>query len=633
MSIRPRVVTILWVLTVAFCVSLVFDLVPLLRGDMPWYDATYDWAWNYGPPRWSSLIPCILGLAIYVLGATQLLTAEHDSRYPVRLILWAFMGAALIPLVLMTLEGQPLFLLFTRTASRLTGGYLDASTLITDLNTTLRRWPQFMAEYRDKVPVGGLALSPPGLEVMYYAANRFFSASPALAHTFGSLVRPLECQNGEMMAWTDPEMASAWFQMFMPLWAALAIAPLYRLGTMIFNREVARWAIALWPLIPTVTLFSPRFNTLYPLMAVMMLVLLWRGMDRRSLWLILLAGFVVSVGTFFNLTLVPLGLLGGLMIVGHWILVRSPIRRLALNLIAFGVGSASTWAIYGLLSGISPFEIVRLGMEFNAQIQRPYLPWLIMHPYDMFLFVGLPLAIFCVWRILRARNLANRADVFALASGLALMILVLSGTARGETGRVWSFFAPLWVLLASDMLQRIQQFRGRTAMLWIQAITMLCMAAVLHVSFTGLSIPPTAENAEHAATHAVDAQFVRGSDALTLVGFDADQSAEGITLHLHWRADNYIGSPYYLSLVPVLPDGSYRQGMTWNPQNWNYPPACWLPGQEFVDDVPIALGEKAPAGDWWFSIAVNDFRTKAPMYVPKQNALQVGIGPVQVVAH
>src|SRR5258708_29311812 len=144
MSMRPRTVTILWILTVAFCVSLVFDLVPLLRGDMPWYDATYDWAWNSGPPRWSSLIPCILGVAIYVLGAAQLLTTEHDSRYPVRLILWAFIGAALIPLLLMTLEGQPLFLLFTRTASRLTGGYLDASTLITDLNTTLRRWPQFM---------------------------------------------------------------------------------------------------------------------------------------------------------------------------------------------------------------------------------------------------------------------------------------------------------------------------------------------------------------------------------------------------------------------------------------------------------------------------------------------------------
>src|SRR5262249_14280457 len=153
--------------------------------------------------------------------------------------------------------------------------------------------------------------------VLYYGANRFFAAAPGLGHTFGALVRPLECQNGELMAWTDSEMASAWFQMFMPLWAALAIAPLYRLGTMIFNREVARWALALWPIIPTVAMFSPRFNTLYPLIALVMLVMLWRGMDRGNLWLILLAGFVVSVGTFFNLTLVPLGLLGGLMIAGH----------------------------------------------------------------------------------------------------------------------------------------------------------------------------------------------------------------------------------------------------------------------------------------------------------------------------
>src|SRR5260221_9236869 len=135
---RPsRAVIILWLLTLAFCVSLTFDLVPLLRGDMPGYDATYDWVWAYGPPRWAWVIPCILGVALYVAVALYLLDRSPDDRYPLHLILWAFVGAALLPLLLMTLEGSPLFLLFTRSASRLTGGYQDASTLITDFGATL----------------------------------------------------------------------------------------------------------------------------------------------------------------------------------------------------------------------------------------------------------------------------------------------------------------------------------------------------------------------------------------------------------------------------------------------------------------------------------------------------------------
>ena len=69
---------------------------------------------------------------VYVVGAFILLEREPESKYPLRLILWAFVGAALIPVLLMTLEGQPLFLLFTRSASYLTGGYQESATMISE---------------------------------------------------------------------------------------------------------------------------------------------------------------------------------------------------------------------------------------------------------------------------------------------------------------------------------------------------------------------------------------------------------------------------------------------------------------------------------------------------------------------
>ncbi len=636
MTRSSRAITALWLLTIAFCISLSLDLIPLLRGAIPGFTTKDAWIWNYSPPRWAWVVPCVLGVAAYVLAMLYILERERDSRYPVRLIALSFVGSALIPLLLMTLEGAPLFLLFTRSASYLTGGYQEAITLFPDLTLVLRTWPQFMTTYRTTIhPVGGLPLSPPGWVAAYYAAAQVFGSVPALAHTFGALVRPLECQNDVMMGWTDAQMASAWLQMAMPLWAALAIAPLYRLGVMIFDRRTARWAVALWPLLPTIAMFTPRFNSFYPVITLIMLAILWRGLDRGNLGLVALAGFIVSVAIFLNLTLVPLGLLAGLTILGHAIYSKDKRKsnwpRVAVNLGVFGLGSISVWVTYSALSGVSPLQIVQLGMAFNAQIERPYLPWLAMHPYDMFLFVGLPIAALSIWRILQVRNLANRADVFAAVSGLTLLILVLSGTARGETGRVWSFFAPLWILLAANIWQRLGK-SDQIKLYAVQAVYLLCIAAVLRVNVTDLTVPTSVASAARGPGFAANAQFVSGSDAITFVGFDFDQTPTTLNLHLHWRADSLISRPYYLSLVTVPPDGSGRPGITWTPVDHTYPPSCWRPGQEFVDDRSIDLG-KNPTGGWLFSLAITDLDTRQPMAVVGDSTAQVGIGPIQVKAN
>jgi hypothetical protein len=119
---------------------------------------------------------------------------------------------------------------------------------------------------------------------------------------------------------------------------------------------------------------------------------------------------------------------------------------------------------------------------------------------------------------------------------------------------------------------------------------------------------------------------------VTLVGFDGKVSDAAITLHLHWWAEGnvYVRRPYVLSLVPVAPDGSLSESLNWTPLDWNYPPSCWLPGQEFVDTVTVPLGEKIIPGDWWFSVAISDAFTHEPMLVSGNGETQTGIGPVRV---
>jgi hypothetical protein len=637
---RSRILKLTWLAAVAFCVALVTNALPGLRGDAFWMPKAGRWVWPYEHPRWAWVLPCVLGMGIYLAGAVTLLNRAKTHRAR-GLILWAFVGSALLPLLLLTLEGEPLFLLFTRSASRLTGGSQYALVMVSDLNHTLRDWPGFVKEYRaNALDPGGISLSPPGLLVLYYAFEQFFSAIPPLANSFGTLVRPLECQNLYMMTWSNAEMASAWFQMFMPLWAALAVAPLYRLGTMLFDRERARLAVVLWPLVPGLEIFVPRFNVLYPLITLVMLLALWRGLAQNRPRQIALGGFVVSGAIFLNLSLVPLGLLAGLVILGYHLLRRPAASRLAIrDLALFGIGSASVWIIYWLLTGQTPWLIIRTGLKYHEILYRPYFPWLFMHTYDTFLFIGLPLSFFALWRIgwLRRSRIGPAlppGDLLAGAMALTLIIMVLSGTARGETGRVWLFFAPVWILLAADVLAGFGP-REQTGSLVIQAVCVLCMAAVLRANFTTLTMPPSPADASQPPMYPYsNVRFERGEDVITFVGVSVETTPTQITLPLFWRADSHVQRPYVLSLVIAAPDGSERS-MSWDPAGWDYPPSCWRPGHEFVDTVQIPLGDPPLSGDWLFSLSISDAFTREPMQVTLPDgtvSTQVGIGPVHVAA-
>ncbi|MEP7287614.1 MAG: glycosyltransferase family 39 protein [Chloroflexota bacterium] len=653
MKQTSRALWLLAGLTSLFCLVLVTDVIPWLRGEVPWLPGDSAWIWPYGTPRGLSIFPCVLGIAIYIVGALILLdrTQQTTTGYPVRLILWTFGGAVLLPMLLMTLEGRPLFLLFARSSSSVVGGYQYAGNMIHDLSDTLYHWPQFIMDYRAVKPFGGIAIAPPGLAVVYYAAGKAFEAVPPVAQTFGALVRPLQCHNLDMTTWSDSEWSNVWVQMAMPLWAALAVAPLYRLGRMIFDRRTACWAVVLWPLVPGMNIFSPRFNVFYPLMLLVMLTVLWRGLDRsRPSWrwlLIAVAGFIVSVGIFLNISLFPLGLLGGLTILIYWWKNKDAGRSLPVligNLVAFGVGCAALWLFYGTLTHVTIFDMLNLSLTQHLAMNRPYVPWLFMHPYDMFIFVGIPIAALAIWHMVRGSfKDSSRSEIFTLAAGLTLVIMVLSGTARGETGRVWLFFAPLWILLAAEILNRWQVQRNERAtglaglsILIMQGLCLLSMAAILRANFTELTVPPSPPSADQAATFPINAQFKHGNDTLTFVGVSIDKTATTARLYLHWRADTYIQRPYLLSLVPVPPDQSSLKGYDWDPLDWHYPPACWTPGQEFIDTVDVPLKDnngKSQPGSWLFSLSVNDVFTHESMAVTGQNGqTQVGIGPVNIPA-
>lgn len=358
-------------------------------------------------------------------------------------------------------------------------------------------------------------------------------------------------------------------------------------------------------------------------------------MRERPRWIVV-SGFVLSVGLLLNLSLMPLGLLAGLIILGYRLLAQPASFRLALrDLTLFGAGCASAWAIYWALAGVSPLAIADEMLGAHYELYRPYWPWLLLHPYDMAIFTGVPvmaLALARMWQLRRRAPVTRPADVLAGAAALTLVLVTLSGTARGETGRVWLFFAPVWLLLAADRLASFGP-REQKGFLALQALCALTMAAVLRANFTAFTEPPRPAGAQSAPTFPVHAHFARGNDRVTLVGLSVETSPVAVTLHLHWRADVRIERPYVLTLVSVPPDGSSPASLNWNPHGWNYPSSCWTPGREFVDTVTIAPAGGLTAGDWLFSLSILDAFTREPMQVTLPDGTvsgQVGIGPVHV---
>jgi hypothetical protein len=294
---------------------------------------------------------------------------------------------------------------------------------------------------------------------------------------------------------------------------------------------------------------------------------------------------------------------------------------------------------YTLWLGSSPVEAFLVAMRLHLDMRRSYLPNLGLHAWDFAIYTGLAattLALACM-----AGLRVPRVSRLSLAFGLTMLILLLSGSAQGEVGRVWIFFMPVVLLLAAACMQQLSP-RQRRILLAAQVFWLLALAASHRPVDTWLGPPPAyAAVVQPALPEAVTPISARFSDDLRLTGFQShyDPARRIVTLALHWQALREIAVPYYFSIVPVAPDGHALPGIHWQPFGKLYPTTCWPPGgsgSEIVDHVELPLGDAAVSGDWWLSLstfAMQGDQRLAPLPVGLPDGKQdnqVGLGPVTV---
>lgn len=567
---------------------LVTDLVPFLRGG-------FGWQWPYQPASMSTILLLILVLTVYV--AIGWLLRRCSARW---LLCWSMIGVVAISVGVLRLRADDAFAeLVARTMSPLTTGIHALAADLPPDDPGWREWTTVMQRYEGQI--AHVTLAPPALPLVYAALFRLLDGAPGIAAALQSPLIPYQCSQYQFLSYSPSEWAGVWLGVLMPFWAALGAIPLYIAARRYLSPSAAKVALLIFPLVPALTLFTPTWNTVYPLMSLAAFIALAHGIDaRRTRWLIL-AGFLSGLWIFVNFAFVPLLLFFGVYTLSRWWFAetRASFLRPVSTGLWFGVGLAAPWIVYGVLTGQTPWALLSTSMGQHLSLEREYLPWVWLHFWDWALWTGLPLILLwlaAVWRWKAKRQ----PPLLAFSLLITVTILVFSNFARGETGRVWLLFAPFALLAAVDGLERLKAgSRGTLAALIVQCIWLTAVGSVIIAAETALPGRPDAP-----APQTVDNPLgVRFDPGFELLGWSAVQVGDDIDLTLNWQATRQLVEPYWFSGLIVSPDGQpVGSAFVWMPDETRYPTTCWQAGEIVTDHVTIPLPDAIEPGDYWLSL-------------------------------
>jgi hypothetical protein len=341
--------------------------------------------------------------------------------------------------------------------------------------------------------------------------------------------------------------------------------------------------------------------------------------DNRRAWLLPIAiGGLFFVGTFLTFGLIPLVMACGIYTavriwqreqLDHW---RIRLAQLCSVVFSFGLG----WFLCVFVLQFDLVAAYRYGMTIHLELVRPYWPFVFWNGWDALTFIGLAaVVVLCgTWR---------RIPALACALCVPIFVLCVLHLARGETGRLWMFFAPIPITATAIALTTDKNLRTALkpiaffmALLALQSVIMINSMRVMYFVEHLVGPDDIADAPLPAELIPVEARWDTNG-AIRLLGYttghkenNSSQSGFGQdpVVTLYWRLDaDKPSAQSYKVFVGIAPEGRDDQRVFSSdavPMRWWLPTTCWRPGQIVRDQHILTKSAEAIAAANAYSLVV-----------------------------
>jgi hypothetical protein len=246
------------------------------------------------------------------------------------------------------------------------------------------------------------------------------------------------------------------------------------------SADAAFCSASFFALTPSLVLFMPEFDQLFPLLSCLVIAMWASALDSDQLMPAVVVGFLLAAMTLVSYNLLVLGVF---LLLQTLITLRSVGRVAQLKRI---VRHASTvvltfLTVQSLLTGVlgyRPLAVFKTAVALQAQllrlIPRPYPQTVLFDLTDFALGSGWIAIVVLVLYLIRHRRGIIETQTALVAAGLFQLIAVaVLGLLPGETARVWLFLLPLLMLPIGLELVR-----------WTFAARMMVYGGLWLVTFT-----------------------------------------------------------------------------------------------------------------------------------------------------
>ena len=207
-------------------------------------------------------------------------------------------------------------------------------------------------------------------------------------------------------------------------------------------------------------------QVLYPLVAMLILLLLYFAIQRQSIWLAALVGGACNLAIYLTFSLTPLIPLAGLWVTIDYLLHRHQGRKLL----------KTAWLLLSMLGGwLAIYLVLLAGLNYNFFLRfsnaivnhrtsmdvvgmpslQQMLGYSFLNSVEFAVWTGIPLAIIFISVLVKAVRAFVQKRATALhglmaAFMITFLALGLLGQTRGEVMRLWLFFVPLVCLFITQ---------------------------------------------------------------------------------------------------------------------------------------------------------------------------------------